>query len=43
LRNIFGIQREEVKGSFRKLHIEELYDLYSSLHLKDMKCKKRGM
>jgi hypothetical protein len=30
LRGIFGPKRDEVKGEWRKLHIEELYDLYSS-------------
>jgi hypothetical protein len=30
LRRIFGLRREEVTGEWRKLHIEELHDLYSS-------------
>jgi hypothetical protein len=30
LRRIFGSKREEVTGSHRKLHNEELHDLYSS-------------
>ena len=30
LRNIFGPKRCEVTGDWRKLHKEELYDLYSS-------------
>jgi hypothetical protein len=30
LRKIFGLKRDEVKGERRKLHNEELYDLYSS-------------
>jgi hypothetical protein len=30
LRRIFGPKRTEVKGELRKLHIEELRDLYSS-------------
>jgi hypothetical protein len=30
LRNIFGPERDEVTGEWRRLHIEELYDLYSS-------------
>jgi hypothetical protein len=28
LRRIFGLKREEVKGEWRKLHNEELNDLY---------------
>jgi PAS domain-containing protein len=30
LRKIFGPQRDEVTGEWRKLHEEELHDLYSS-------------
>jgi hypothetical protein len=30
LRRIFGLRREEVRGKWRKLHNEELDDLYSS-------------
>jgi hypothetical protein len=30
LRRIFGIKRDEVTGQWRKLHKEELRDLYSS-------------
>jgi hypothetical protein len=30
LRRIFGPKRDEVKGEWRKLHNEELYNLYSS-------------
>jgi hypothetical protein len=30
LRRIFGPRREEVKGGWRKLHNEELHNLYSS-------------
>jgi hypothetical protein len=30
LRRIFGPKRDEVKGGWRKLHNEELHDLYSS-------------
>jgi PAS domain-containing protein len=30
LRRIFGPKREEVTGEWRKLHIEELNDVYSS-------------
>jgi hypothetical protein len=30
LRRIFGTKRDEVAGGWRKLHSEELRDLYSS-------------
>jgi hypothetical protein len=30
LRKIFGPKRDEVTGEWRKLHTEELHDLYSS-------------
>jgi hypothetical protein len=30
LRRILGLKRDEVTGGWRKLHIEELRDLYSS-------------
>jgi hypothetical protein len=30
LRKIFGPKRDEVTGEWRKLHIEELHDLYCS-------------
>jgi hypothetical protein len=30
LRRIFGPRRDEVKGDWRKLHNEELHNLYSS-------------
>jgi hypothetical protein len=30
LRRIFGLKRDEVAGEWRKLHNEELHDLYSS-------------
>jgi hypothetical protein len=30
LRRIFGSKRDEVTGGWRKLHNEELHDLYSS-------------
>jgi hypothetical protein len=30
LRSIFGLKRDEVTGEWRKLHNEELSDLYSS-------------
>ena len=33
LRNIFGLEKEEVTGGWRKLHKEELHDLYFSLNI----------
>ena len=33
LRRIFGPKRDGVKGEWRKLHNEELNDLYSSLNI----------
>ena len=33
LRRIFGPKRDEVTGEWRKLHKEELYDLYYSPHI----------
>jgi hypothetical protein len=30
LRRIFGLKRDKVMGEWRKLHNEELHDLYSS-------------
>jgi len=33
LRKIFGTKREDVAGEWRKLHKEELNDLYSSPHI----------
>jgi hypothetical protein len=33
LRRIFGFKRDDVTGEWRKLHNEELHDLYSSLNI----------
>jgi hypothetical protein len=44
LRRIFGPNRDEVTGGWRKLHNEELHNLYSSpsiiriIHSKRMRC-----
>jgi hypothetical protein len=33
LRGVFGPKRDEVTGEWRKLHNEELHDLYCSPHI----------
>jgi hypothetical protein len=33
LRRIFGAKREEVVGGWRRLHNEELHNLYTSLNV----------
>jgi hypothetical protein len=33
LRRIFGPKREEVAGGWRRLHNEELHNLYTSLNI----------
>jgi hypothetical protein len=33
LRRIFGPKRDEVTGDWRKLHNEELHNLYSSINI----------
>jgi hypothetical protein len=33
LRRIYGPKRDEVRGEWRKLHNEELHDLYPSLNI----------
>jgi len=40
LRRIFGPKRDKVTGEWRKLHIEELNDLYHSLNI--FRVKNRG-
>jgi hypothetical protein len=46
LRRIFGLKRDEVTGGWRKLHNEELRNLYSSLNIirmiKSRKIKLKG-
>jgi hypothetical protein len=36
LRGIFGPEREEVAGDWRRLHNEELHNLYSSPNINRM-------
>ena len=44
LRRIFGPKRDEVPGKWRKLHIEELNDLYSSPNIvRVIKIEKNEM
>jgi hypothetical protein len=38
LRRIFGPKREEVRGDWRKLHNEELHNVYSSPSIIRMIC-----
>jgi hypothetical protein len=38
LRRIFGPKRDEVTGEWRKLHNEELRDLYSSPSINRIRC-----
>jgi hypothetical protein len=42
LRRIFGLKRDEVTGEWRRLHNEELYDLYCSPNIIRM-IKSRRM
>jgi hypothetical protein len=41
LRRIFGPKRDEVTGDWRKLHIEELHNLYSSSSIIRMMKSRR--
>jgi len=43
LRRIFGPKREEVTGEWRRLHNEELYDLYSTQYCAGDKIEKNEM
>jgi hypothetical protein len=41
LRNIFGPKRDEVRGQWRRLHYEDLYDLCSSLNIIRLNISRR--
>jgi hypothetical protein len=41
LRRIFGLRRDEVTGDWRKLHSEELHNLYSSPNIIRMMNSRR--
>jgi hypothetical protein len=45
LRRIFGLKRVEVTGNWRKLHNEELHNLYSSPNrmIKSRRMRWQGM
>jgi hypothetical protein len=43
LRRIFGLKRDEVIGGWRKLHNEELHNLYGSPNIIRMIEMGRGM
>jgi hypothetical protein len=43
LRRIFGPKRDEVMGEWRKLHNEDLRDLYSSSIIRIIKSRRRGL
>ena len=40
LRNIFGPEREKVTGDWRKLHNEELHELYSRNIIRVIKTRR---
>jgi hypothetical protein len=40
LRRIFGLKRDKVTGEWRRLHNEELNDLYSSPNIIRMICQE---
>jgi hypothetical protein len=42
LRRIFGPKRDEITGEWRKLHNEELGELYSTLNIIQVKKNEMG-
>jgi len=40
LRNVFGLDSEEVTGDWRKLHDEELHDLCYSPNIREIKPRR---
>ena len=43
LRKIFGPKRDEVRGEWRKLHNEELYEIYFSSNIIRVSKSRRGV
>ena len=40
LRMVFGSKRDRVTGECRKLHKEDLYDLYSPNNIREIKLRR---
>jgi len=40
LRSVFGLDSEEVRGDWRKLHDEEVHDLCCSPNIREIKPKR---
>ena len=41
LRKIFGPKRDKITGECKKLHIEEINDLYSSTNMRMIKSRRK--